>query len=225
MSGLTPTAAGAAGPPLLRALARTWRFREVSADGAIGPPRYRSGRALYALWHRQLLMLTLRHRDEGIAVMVSRSRDGDAAARIAAGLGYLPIRGSSSRGGGAALREMVEAAARGTSLALTVDGPKGPAGVCKPGAALIASRWGGPVVPAAAVAERAWTLGSWDRFVVPRPGTRILVAYGETIDVETDGSAEDLARWQERIGAGIDAATQVCERAAARVSAPVGSSR
>ncbi len=214
MSGVGARVAGGLGPRALRALARTWRFREVAPDGRIVAPRYRSGRALYALWHRQLLMLTLRHRDEGIAVMVSRSRDGEIAARIAAGLGYLPVRGSSSRGGGAALREMVAAAERGTSLALTVDGPRGPAGVCKPGAALIASRWGGPVVATAAVARRAWTLASWDRFVIPRPGSEVFLAYGEPVQVDTDGSAEDVARWQERIGEEIDGATRRCERAA-----------
>lgn len=215
MSGLGAGAAGALGPRALRALAGSWRFREVAPDGRIVEPRYRSGRALYALWHRQLLMLTLRHRDEGIAVMVSRSRDGELAARIAAGLGYLPIRGSSSRGGGAALREMVAAAERGTSLALTVDGPRGPAGQCKPGAALIAARWGGPVVATAACASRAWTLSSWDRFVIPRPGAEVFVAYGDPIEVATDGSAGDVERWQARIGAAIDDATARCERAAA----------
>jgi lysophospholipid acyltransferase (LPLAT)-like uncharacterized protein len=211
--------AGSLGPALLRGLARTWRFREVAPDGAVGAPCHRVGRALYAIWHRQLLMLTLRHRDEGIAVMVSRSRDGELAARITAGLGYLPIRGSSSSGGGEAIREMVEAAGRGRSLALTVDGPRGPSGVCKPGAALIAARWGGPVVPTGAFARRAWIAGTWDRFVIPRPGTEIFVAYGEPIDVDTDGSAEDVARWQQRIGASIDAATRRCELASSSRSA------
>jgi len=205
--------AGAVGPRALRALARTWRFREVAPDGSVVAPAYRSGRALYALWHRQLLMLTLRHRDEGIAVMVSRSRDGEIAARIAAGLGYRPVRGSSSRGGGTALREMVAAAERGTSLALTVDGPRGPAGICKPGAALIADRWGGPVVATAAVPTRAWTLSSWDRFVIPRPGAEVYVAYGDPIEVDTDGSPDDVTRWQVRIGEAIDEATRRCERA------------
>ena len=215
MSGGGAVLAGALGPRALRALARTWRFREVAPDGTVVPPRYRSGRALYALWHRQLLMLTLRHRDEGIAVMVSRSRDGEIAARIAAGLGYLPVRGSSSRGGSSALREMVAAAERGISLALTVDGPRGPAGTCKPGAAVIAARWGGPVVATAAHATRAWVLASWDRFVVPRPGAEIFVAYGEPIEVATDGSAGGASRGQARLGAEIAEATRRCERAAA----------
>jgi lysophospholipid acyltransferase (LPLAT)-like uncharacterized protein len=219
VSGAGVAVAGALGPGALRALARTWRFREVAPDGRILAPGYRSGRALYALWHRQLLMLTLRHRDEGIAVMVSRSRDGEVAARVASGLGYRPVRGSSSRGGGPALREMIAAAERGVSLALTVDGPRGPSGVCKPGAALIASRWGGPVVATAAYATRAWTLSSWDRFVVPRPGSTVFLAYGEPIDVETDGSAEDVLLWQRRIGAAIEDATRRCERAAAATGA------
>ncbi len=201
-------------PGLLRVLARSWRFREVGPDGAAAPPRYRAGGALYALWHRQLLMLMLRHRDEGIAVMISRSRDGDLASGVAARLGYRTPRGSSSRGGGEAMQEMVAEARAGSPLALTVDGPRGPAGRCKPGAVLIASRSGIPIVPAGAAPVRAWVARSWDRFVVPWPGTTVFTAYGEPLHVPPRLAPAEVATWQDRVDAGIEAATAVCRRAA-----------
>ena len=68
-------------PPVLRALARSWRYIEVNpADGTQGPPVRRLVGELYALWHQQLLMLTLQHLDQNVAVMISRSRDGNVAA-------------------------------------------------------------------------------------------------------------------------------------------------
>ena len=152
------------GPPVLRALVRTWRFTEVNpTDGSLGPPIRRVFRELYALWHQQLLMLTLRHRDQDIAVMISRSRDGDIASRIVAQLGFRVVRGSSSRGGSEGLREMIEATGNGHPLALTVDGPRGPARKCKPGAILIAARADVPIVPTVAIPAHGRALNSWHR--------------------------------------------------------------
>ncbi|MGW8283322.1 MAG: DUF374 domain-containing protein, partial [Gemmatimonadota bacterium] len=95
------------GPGLLRALVRSWRFVELNpVDGSPGPPAYRASGDLYALWHQQLLMLTLLHRQQDIAVMISRSRDGDVTSRIVEKLGFRIVRGSSSRGGSEGLRGM-----------------------------------------------------------------------------------------------------------------------
>ena len=215
MNRWTAESAVEVGPPVLRALARTWRFTEVTpSDGSLGPPVKRVGQELYALWHQQLLMLTLLHRDQDIAVMISRSRDGDVASRIVERLGFRIIRGSSSRGGAAGMREMIAATADGHPLALTIDGPRGPARRCKPGAILIASRSRIPIVPTVAIPVRAKALNSWDRFLVPAPRSEIFVSYGAPIDVVTGGDPEDVRAWQDRVESEMHRLVELCESAA-----------
>ena len=205
------------GPPVLRALARTWRFTEVSpTDGSLGPPVRRVVKELYALWHQQLLMLTLLHRDRNVAVMISRSRDGAVASRVVQRLGFRIVRGSSSRGGAAGLREMIEATGEGHPLALTVDGPRGPARRCKPGAIVIAGHARLPIVPTVAIPLHGRALNSWDRFLVPAPRSRIFVSSGNPIHVRTDGSAEDLKAWQVRVDSELDRLVHLCESAAGK---------
>jgi lysophospholipid acyltransferase (LPLAT)-like uncharacterized protein len=204
------------GPGLLLGLGRSWRFREVDSTGMPATGRYRAGKGIYALWHAQQLPLTLRHRTENIAVIVSRHRDGEIIARMVEGIGYRTIRGSSTRGGSEALHEFARAAAEGHSLAITTDGPQGPPRVCKPGAVLAAARTGIPVVPVAAAAVRAWTFNSWDRFFVPKPGSIVYLSYGDPIHVPPNVSGDSIAEWQARVTEAQNEATAACERAVAR---------
>ena len=212
----TLMAAAHLGPHFLTALGRSWRFRQVDSKGYPDHTRYRAGAAIYALWHSQQLALTLRHRGEGIAVIVSQHRDGEIISRMVQGIGYRTIRGSSTRGGSAALHEFVRAASEGHPLAITTDGPQGPARQCKPGAIVAASRTGLPIVPAAAAPVRAWTFDSWDRFCVPKPGSIVYLTYGDPIVVPSDLAAESVADWQIRSALAQQKATEVVEKAAAK---------
>ena len=206
---------GPAGSAALRAIARSWRFTEIDATSGRPMARVRRpGHHLYALWHQHLLMLALLYRDEQIAVMISRSRDGDVASRLVERLGYRVERGSSSRGGSEALRGMLDAAAAGHPLALTVDGPRGPARVCKPGAVLISGRSGIPILPVVAVPQRGRALDSWDRFLLPAPGSRILVGFGEPILARSDDSEDEVSVCQRRVEREMERVTDLCEVAA-----------
>jgi len=209
-------AASHLGPAFLLALGRSWRFREIDAAGRPAADRHRAGRAIYALWHAQQLPLTLRHRFENVAVIVSQHRDGEIISRMVEGIGFRTIRGSSTRGGSEALREFTIAASEGHALAITTDGPQGPARQCKPGAVIAAARTGLPIVPTAACAVRAWTFGSWDRFFVPRPGSVVYVTYGGPIPVPADLAGRPASEWQERVTNAQNAATAVVEKAVAR---------
>lgn len=202
------------GPPFLLALGRTWRFREIDSSGEPTEGRYRAGSAIYALWHAQQLPLTLRHRTENVAVIVSQHRDGEIISRMVQGIGYRTIRGSSTRGGSRALREFTRAGSEGLSLAITTDGPQGPARQCKLGAILAASRTGLPIVPTAAAAVRSWTFASWDQFSIPKPGSIVYVTYGEPIVVPPDVTKESVAHWQDRVTRAQNEATALCDRAA-----------
>ena len=137
-------------------------------------------RCVYAFLHRNLLLLTLHRINSQIAVMVSSSKDGELIAGPLKYLGYIPIRGSSTRQGSQALKEMVRLS-RIHSLAITPDGPKGPLGVIHPGLFQLAFLAKIPLVPVTANASKEWLINSWDRFRIPKPFSRVAVIYGKPI--------------------------------------------
>jgi lysophospholipid acyltransferase (LPLAT)-like uncharacterized protein len=194
------------GAGLLQVLGRTWRVERV--DTKERDARLANGeRCIFALWHARLLPLVFTHRGLGAAVLISRHRDGELIARLVERLGYVTARGSSTRGGGDGAREMLSFAERGHLLGVTPDGPRGPAEVVKIGLVYLASRSGLPVIPVAASASRAWRLRSWDGFRIPQPFSRLVVAYGEPIEVPADLDGEALEPWRERIERGLAAIT------------------
>ena len=205
--------AAIAGGWLLRLLGRTWRIDWVRIPGGeVLPPG--GGRCIYAFWHARLLPLCFTHRDRDIVVLVSRHRDGELIARIVARLGFDPARGSSTRGGEEALREMLRLAGGGRLLAISPDGPRGPACVVKPGLAYLASRTGFPVIPVAAAAARGWRLKSWDRFLIPAPFARLTVAHGAAHAVPAGLDEEQLEAWRLRLQEAIEGVTAEVDRCA-----------
>src|SRR5262249_34043406 len=118
------------------------------------------------------------HRHEGIAVLVSRHRDGELITRVIERLGFVAARGSSTRGGEAGVRGMLAWAGQDRHLAVTPDGPRGPAEQVKAGAVFLAERTGRRMVPIGVAARPAQALHSWDRFRVPWPFARVLVSHG-----------------------------------------------
>jgi len=171
---------------------------------------------VFALWHGRMVLPILAHRHEGVVTMASRSKDGEIIARWLARNGYLPARGSTTRGGGTALMEMVRQLRAGHAAALTVDGPKGPPRVVQPGILLLAREAGAWVLPISAASSRPRFLRSWDRFLVPQPFSRNVVAYGEPFAL-TDSRSDDEAL--RKIGDALDEATREAD-AAVRVVPP-----
>jgi lysophospholipid acyltransferase (LPLAT)-like uncharacterized protein len=177
------------GTLLVRVLGRTWRVREIgrASSDAVRADR---GALVYAFWHGELLPLLYSRRDERIVVLISAHHDGEIVARIAERLGFATVRGSSSRGGARALLGMVQELEARRAVAVTPDGPRGPAHEFAPGALVAAQRAGAPIVPIAVRASRAWRLKSWDRFLIPRPFARVSIAYGEPRPVEAASARE-----------------------------------
>lgn len=197
-------------PWLLRALAATWRVEFVPGPGL---DLQRSDAPwLIALWHgRMLAAMPLRgHRGRGITVLVSPSDDGGLADLALRRFGYRVLRGSAHRGGARALRAMDEALAGGAQLVLTPDGPRGPRHAMNAGVAWLARAQGAPILPVGIAVDRAWRMRSWDRFVVPKPFARLVVAYG--VPTPVPDAADDAAL--EAIGARVRAAMLAAERAA-----------
>lgn len=186
-------AAAAVGGRLLDVLFATSSFRETGAE------HYRQhvdrGRSvIFVLWHGRLLPLAYHHRGQGLVTLVSRSADGEYIAGVLRHWGYGTVRGSSSRGGGPALRALVRDVRDGRSICITADGPRGPRERIKPGALLAAQLTGRPLIPAAAGTPRAWWFEGWDRFLVPKPFAPIRVAYGEPQYVDRNGGAAALGQ-------------------------------
>jgi lysophospholipid acyltransferase (LPLAT)-like uncharacterized protein len=198
------------GTLFLRALASTWRVRFTNAElrAALDDRRQPF---IYVLWHGELLPLLWAHRGRGVAIMISEHSDGEIIARIAHALGYRTVRGSTSRGAARALLGACREIERGVTLAVTPDGPRGPAHTVAPGAAIIAQRTNAPMLPVSARPSSAWHLTSWDRFMIPRPFATITVGYGDPIFIQAD-SARDAATDTQLVSGGIASAT---ERAAA----------
>jgi len=171
-----------AGRAFLQALARTWRFRVVNAKAVADLRRQKLG-FIWSLWHGEMLPLLWYHRDQGVLVLISEHRDGELVARAAASLGFGLIRGSTTRGADRALISLGRELKGGREVAITPDGPKGPANKFAPGALIAAQRSNSYILPTVAVADRAWHLKSWDRFMIPKPFARVTIAYGEPTKV------------------------------------------
>ena len=180
MSDLVSKDRGFAGLILLRLLMASWRvdYRRPPG-GRTGRPRGRP--VLYCLWHARQLPLMLSHRREGITTLISLHRDGDYVAKVAKLLGFSVVRGSSTRGGAAALKRMASVLRSGTDCAITPDGPRGPAFKAKPGLVLISRLGRRPAVPIAASGCPALVFGSWDSFRLPLPFARMTIVEGRPI--------------------------------------------
>jgi lysophospholipid acyltransferase (LPLAT)-like uncharacterized protein len=139
---------------------------------------------IYASWHQRFFPgITFFSSRKPIAIMISQSRDGEMVARVVDILGWRSVRGSTTRGGAAALNKLKDLARAGYKIGHIVDGPTGPFGCVKPGLLRIAQVADKPVVPTITSAQKKWIFNSWDRFMVPKPFSRVLIRFGEAIDV------------------------------------------
>ena len=195
------------GALVVRLLGATWRIDRTGL--AAFDARIAAGeRCVFAFWHARMFPLVYTHHHRAIVVLISRHHDGELIARIIERLGFRTARGSSTRGGEEGARDLLRFAEERALLAITPDGPRGPAEKVKPGLAWIASRSGLPVVPVATAARSAWVFRSWDRFRIPKPFTRVVVSYGEPIPVPADADAEALEQWRSRLDEAIAALTR-----------------
>jgi len=157
----------------------------ITHDDAVRAARAAKTPIVFSLWHGQMLPLLYVHRDEQVAVLISEHSDGEIIARIATRLGYKTVRGSTSRGAARALLGLTRVLEDGGDLAITPDGPRGPAKSMAPGVGIVAGRANAPVIAVAASASSAWRLKSWDKFMIPRPFAKVHVAYSDAIPVTT----------------------------------------
>ena len=178
----------ALGPPLIKTLAATWRYRQS------GPMEWNSP-TLHVMWHSRILPLLALHKHEDLVLLISRHRDGGYLADLAEGWGYRSVRGSTKRGGEVGLLGIVRALEGGARVAVTPDGPLGPRERVQPGAVAAAQHAGVPIVAVGARTASAWYLNSWDRMCIPKPFAVIDVQYSPPIHIAAgkEGLREGIA--------------------------------
>ncbi|MFN0121371.1 MAG: lysophospholipid acyltransferase family protein [Blastocatellia bacterium] len=201
---------------LIRVIGATMRFEVIGGEHVTGNrPR------VFCFWHNRIPIATYFWRRRGIVVMSSRSFDSEYIARFIQRFGYGAARGSSTRGGKAALIQMIRAVRAGRSAAFSVDGPRGPLYLARPGALLLAAKTGAEVLPFSISLDRCWRLRSWDRIEIPKPFARAVVVIGqpftvpdtgidETHEAQLQQALDNLRRESDALIAGKRPAPGVC---------------
>jgi lysophospholipid acyltransferase (LPLAT)-like uncharacterized protein len=179
------------GPFFIFLLGKTLRIKWMGEEN-LRDIRMKNGKVLYAFWHGRMLILSYSHRRRKIPVLISQHRDGEIIARIIQRLGFGTVRGSTTRGGFKAILQMANKANQGFDIAITPDGPKGPAFKVQPGTAYIAQRGEVPIIPITNSAEKRWTLKSWDGFIIPQPFSKAVIIIGKPIYVPRELNEDEL---------------------------------
>jgi len=195
---------------LIRLIGRTLRLRLLLAPGATqDPPRERT---IYCMWHQCVIAAAYPYRNRDLRIVISRSFDGELIARTIKKLGYIPVRGSSSRGGAGALLALHDEVQQRAMAVFTADGPRGPRHVAKPGPVLLARNTGAPLVAFHVACERAWVLHSWDALMIPKPFSRGVVSVEAPITVPPDDQDGALPRSLMELQRRLDSARTSAEQ-------------
>ena len=198
---------------LIRSISATLRYSVFIEDA--GGPEFEPG-TIYAFWHQCLFTASYRYRNRGIAVLISRSFDGELIARVVERFGYLLVRGSSSRGAVAGLLEMGRELEAGHAVAFTVDGPRGPRFIAKPGPILLARTQSAPVRALHFGVKSAWRLNSWDGFVIPKPFSRVVLRMTAPLQLPPGATDAQTQEFHIRLQQQLDAAREFAETNAAK---------
>lgn len=199
---------------VIRLLGCSWRFR-ASGEHYVDEARRYAPQAVFAFWHGRMLPLSYGYRNRSIHVLASEHADGELMGQTIRRLGFGHVRGSSTRGGARAIRELVSKLDEGFDLGLTVDGPKGPKYTVKPGPLEIAKLSGAPVVPVAVSSRSRWVFSSWDAFELPKPFTAVYVRFGPPIFVAGDADAGTLETKRVELERSLRDLTELNDREAA----------
>lgn len=194
---------------LLQLFGRTWRF-EVIAEEGVTPVLFgeKPGPEIYCFWHQCVLPCTLYFRKSGAVILISRSFDGELITRILRMFGFDAVRGSSSRGAREGLLGLKSVIETGRTAIFTADGPLGPIYQTKLGPIKLAQTTGAPIGAFHLQPEHAWVMKSWDRFLVPKPFTRIVVSWAKWTHVPADLPPEQFETKRQELNDALERARQ-----------------
>ena len=186
------------GALVIRALGATWRIEWRDLD-RLERARSLSRQVIFSFWHGRLLVHSYSHRGRGIQVLASEHPDGDLMGKTITWLGFGHLRGSTTRRGAGALRDLAAALRGGADIGLTIDGPRGPRGIVQQGAIELSRMTGSAVMPMTNAARPRRLFGSWDRFQLPLPFARVVACYGEPFVVPAGAEREERERFRLRL--------------------------
>jgi lysophospholipid acyltransferase (LPLAT)-like uncharacterized protein len=192
---------------LFSIVGRTWRFEVIAEEGVV-PVVFGEvpGPEIYCFWHQCVLPCTVYFQHSKAIILISRSFDGELIARTLEMFGFGAVRGSSSRGAREGLLGLKDVIGRGRTAIFTADGPRGPIYQTKMGPIKLAQMTGAPIGVFHLEPEHAWTMRSWDRFLVPRPFTRIVVSWAQWTRVSGDTPAAQFESKREELNAALERA-------------------
>jgi lysophospholipid acyltransferase (LPLAT)-like uncharacterized protein len=200
-------AIGAGGALFVRQLGRTLTYHFRYKDPYVDPEvaRTTGRRYIYAFFHEVMLFPAYYWPWPEMHILISEHRDGELITQVISRLGFTVIRGSTTRGGARALREMTLRVPEG-NLCVTPDGPRGPRRRVHQGVAYLARRTGFPIVGAGMAFKRPWRAQSWDRFCVPRPYSAAACVVPEAVAVPADASRDVLEACRQEVESRMQAA-------------------
>ena len=166
---------------------------------------------IVSFWHACMIPATYVCRNIGVRVMSSNSYDGEYMGRIVRKFGFIPVKGSSSRNAVRALRGLRRALDDGWTVAFTIDGPRGPRYKVKPGPVALARSSGVSMSVFHMAVESAWVLNTWDRLMIPKPFSRVLLRMGKLIPVPSGATDEELERYQQDLQGSLDRVREFAE--------------
>jgi lysophospholipid acyltransferase (LPLAT)-like uncharacterized protein len=192
---------------LLWLVGSTWRFEEIAEPGVTPLVNGRgAGAEIFCFWHQCVLPCAIYYRTTGATILISRSFDGELITRILGLFGFHAVRGSSSRGAREGLLGLKQVIDRGRPAIFTADGPRGPIYQTKVGPIRLAQMTGARIGAFHLEPEHAWVVGSWDRFLIPKPFTRICVSWAQWTEVPADLAAGDVEPRREQLNAALERA-------------------
>ena len=169
------------------------------------------GGAVYTTWHQRMPYHFHYFGSRHVTVMISRSRDGEYVARLAAWLGFKNVRGSSTRGGTGALKELIRKIKNGEIGGMLADGPQGPARVAKMGSVVLARDAEVPLIPVLWGADRCWMFNSWDRYLFPKPFARVVIYYAEPVWIPPSAGKGELEGYRKVFEERLNQGTRWCD--------------
>jgi lysophospholipid acyltransferase (LPLAT)-like uncharacterized protein len=153
---------------------------------------------IVAFWHGTMLLPWYLHKNQNLVALISKSKDGDLLAKLLKKWNYTIVRGSSTEGGNIALGIMIDYARNFRSVAITPDGPKGPARKLKAGAVIAAKKSGVPLVLLGIGIQKKKVLKSWDNFEIPMMFSRVHAVYSNPVFIEADLNYDETSKMISR---------------------------
>ena len=187
---------------IIRITGYTVRLRQINKE-VLRDTIKEYGSVIVATWHKNIFFSIWLLRNHELTALISTSDDGEAIYDVFANFGYQAVRGSTTRGGIPALKQLIKLLDQKNSVAITPDGPQGPPEKIQSGVVMLAKYSGVPIIPWNYEADRQWTLNSWDKHKIPKPFSAVVEYYGDPFLVPKDLSSEEVSEFCEKLEADL----------------------